>query len=166
MSMGKVAGECIEDMTEPTGWPDPDEDPMYGCATTQTAATNLAWVSEHWQTQNSKISSGPVLAGLAVAAELRRARRLQSLMDQLPDKMATESFTAADDTETVAVTLNRPHWLKDVYVQDGPLRLGAATVEDRVNEALQEASASIDTDRERTDAVVAEITAELRDERW
>jgi hypothetical protein len=48
------------------------------------------------------------------------------------------------------------------------LRLGAETVENRVNEALQkasaEASASIDADRERIDAVVAEITAEIADE--
>ena len=91
-----------------------------------------------------------------VAAVLRQARRLQSLMDEQLDKMATESFTAADETETVEVTLNGHHWLKDVYIQDGLLRLGAETVEDRVNEALQkasaEASASIDADRERIDA--------------
>lgn len=104
-----------------------------------------------------------------VAAVLRQARRLQSLMDEQLDKMATESFTAADETETVEVTLNGHHWLKDVYIQDGLLRLGAETVEDRVNEALQkasaEASASIDADRERIDAVVAEITAEINEER-
>lgn len=104
-----------------------------------------------------------------VAAVLRQARRLQSLMDEQLDKMATGSFTAADETETVEVTLNGHQWLKDVYIQDGLLRLGAATVENRVNEALQkasaEASASIDADRERIDAVVAEITAEINDER-
>ncbi|KRE27330.1 DNA-binding protein [Mycobacterium sp. Soil538] len=104
-----------------------------------------------------------------VAAVLRQARRLQSLMDEQLDKMATGSFTAADETETVEVTLNGHHWLKDVYIQDGLLRLGAETVEGRVNEALQkasaEASASIDADRERIDAVVAEITAEINDER-
>ncbi|AFM14906.1 hypothetical protein Mycch_0079 [Mycolicibacterium chubuense NBB4] len=102
-----------------------------------------------------------------VAAVLRQAKRLQSLMDEQLDKMATESFTASDESETVEVTLNGHHWLKDVYIQDGLLRLGAETVERRVNEALQrantEASASIDADRERIDAVVAEITAELGD---
>ncbi len=102
-----------------------------------------------------------------VAAVLRQARRLQSLMDEQLDKMANDSFTAADDTETVEVTLNGHHWLKDVYIQDGLLRLGAETVEQRVNEALQkasaEASAAIDADRERLDAVVAEITAEVSD---
>ena len=104
-----------------------------------------------------------------VAAVLRQARRLQSLMDEQLDKMANDSFTASDDTETVEVTLNGHHWLKDVYIQDGLLRLGAETVEQRVNEALQkasaEASAAIDADRERLDAVVAEITAEVSEQR-
>jgi len=72
-----------------------------------------------------------------VAAVLKQAQRLQSLMDDQLTKMNTESFTA---TETVA---------------------------GRVNEALQKAalkaSASIDADRERIDAVVAEITADLQE---
>ncbi|QFS89208.1 hypothetical protein FIV07_00555 [Mycobacterium sp. THAF192] len=99
-----------------------------------------------------------------VAAVLRQAKRLQSLMDEQLDKMANETFTASDDTETVEVTLDGHHLLKGVYIQDGLLRLGAEVVEQRVNEALQKAneaaSASIDADRERIDAVVAEITAE------
>ncbi|MDY6999645.1 MAG: YbaB/EbfC family nucleoid-associated protein [Actinomycetota bacterium] len=104
-----------------------------------------------------------------VAAVLRQAKRLQSLMDEQLDKMANSSFTASDDTDTVEVTLNGHHQLQDVYIEDGLLRLGAETVEQRVNEALQKAneiaSASIDADRERIDAVVAEITAEMPDER-
>jgi DNA-binding protein YbaB len=100
-----------------------------------------------------------------VAAVLKQARRLQSLMDEQLDKMAGDSFTAADDTETVEVTLNGHHWLTDVFIEDGLLRLGAEAVEGRVNEALQKASAAasvtVDADRERLDAVVAEITAEV-----
>lgn len=88
-------------------------------------------------------------------------------MDDQLDKMENGSFTAADKTDTVEVTLNGHHWLKDIYIQDGLLRLGAETVEQRVNEALvkagAEASASIDADRERIDAAVAEITAEMSD---
>ena len=102
-----------------------------------------------------------------VAAVLQQARRLQSLMDEQLDKMANDSFIGSDEGETVEVTLNGHHWLKDVYIQDGRLRLGAETVEGRVNEALQNASAvaseTIDADRERIDAVVAEITAEVAD---
>jgi DNA-binding protein YbaB len=100
-----------------------------------------------------------------VAAVLRQAQRLQSLMDEQLDKMAGESFTATDDAETVEVTLNGHHWLTDVFIEDGLLRLGADTVAARVNEALQNAgataSASIEADQERIDAAVAEITSEL-----
>ena len=60
-----------------------------------------------------------------VAAVLRQAKRLQSLMDEQLDKMANETFTASDETETVEVTLNGHHLLKDVHIQDGLLRLGA-----------------------------------------
>jgi DNA-binding protein YbaB len=100
-----------------------------------------------------------------VAAVLKQAQRLQSLMDDQLAKMNTVSFTATDETETVEVTLNGHHWLTDVFIEDGLLRLGASTVEGRVNEALQNAAAmastSTDQDRERLDAAVAEITSDL-----
>lgn len=99
-----------------------------------------------------------------VAAVLRQAQRLQSLMDDQLHKMANESFTASDETDTVDVTLDGHHNLKSVYIEDGLLRLGAQVVEQRINEALQKAtalaSASIEADRERLDEVVAQITAE------
>lgn len=102
-----------------------------------------------------------------VAAVLKQAQRLQSLMDEQLDKMAAESFTATDEAETVEVTLNGHHWLTEVFIEDGLLRLGADTVAARVNEALQnagaDASESIEADRERIDSVVAEITSELND---
>lgn len=103
-----------------------------------------------------------------VAAVLKQARRLQALMDEQLDKMDSESFTATDESETVEVTLNGHHWVKDVFIEDGLLRLGSNMVEQRLNEALQnataQATASIDADRERLDAVVAEITANLTDD--
>lgn len=99
-----------------------------------------------------------------VAAVLRQAQRLQSVMDDQLAKMSTETFTATDDEESVEVTLNGHHWLTDVFINDGLLRLGAETVQNRVNEALQKATAiaaeSIAADRERIDAAVAEITAD------
>jgi DNA-binding protein YbaB len=102
-----------------------------------------------------------------VAAVLKQAQRLQSLMDDQLAKMNTETFTATDEAETVEVTLNGHHWLTGVFIEDGLLRLGAATVEGRVNEALQkaslQASESIEADRERIDAVVAEITADMEE---
>lgn len=98
-----------------------------------------------------------------VAAVLQQAQRLQSVMDEQLAKMNTESFTATDEARTVEVTLNGHHWLTDLFIEDGLLRLGADTVEARINEALANATAkateSIDADRARLNELVAEITA-------
>lgn len=97
-----------------------------------------------------------------VAAVLRQAAQLQSLMDAQLDKMNTETFTGADETETVAVTLDGHHQLTGVHLAEGVLRHGAATVQQRLNEALHNATAaataSIEADRERLDAMVARLT--------
>lgn len=99
-----------------------------------------------------------------VAAVLAQAHRLQSVMDDQLAKMNTQTFTASDETETVEVTLNGHSWLTDVFIEDGLLRLGAETVQARVNEALQkameEATSSLDADRERIDSIVADITGD------
>lgn len=98
-----------------------------------------------------------------VAAVLQQAQRLQSVMDEQLAKMNTESFTATDEAKTVEVTLNGHHWLTDLFIEDGLLRLGADTVEARINEALGNATAkateSIDADRAKLNELVAEITA-------
>lgn len=98
-----------------------------------------------------------------VAAVLQQAQRLQSIMDEQLAKMNTESFTATDEAKTVEVTLNGHHWLTDSFIEDGLLRLGAETVEARINEALGNATAkateSINSDRARLGELVAEITA-------
>jgi DNA-binding protein YbaB len=102
-----------------------------------------------------------------VAAVLQLAQRLQSIMDEQLHKMDSETFTATDESETVEVTLNGHYHLTGAFIEDGLLRLGARTVEQRLNAALQNATAaataSIEADRDRIDAVVAEITADLRD---
>ena len=99
-----------------------------------------------------------------VAAVLAQAQRLQSVMDDQLAKMNTQTFTASDETETVEVTLNGHSWLTDVFIEDGLLRLGAETVQARVNEALakamEEATSSLDADRERIDSIVADITGD------
>ena len=105
-----------------------------------------------------------------VAAVLRQAQLLQSVMDDQLAKMNQQTFTAMDETRTVEVTLNGHSWLTDVYLEDGVLRLGAEVVESRLNEALQKATAeaaeSIEADRERIDSLVAEITAEGEEQQW
>lgn len=101
-----------------------------------------------------------------VAAVLRQAQQLQSLMDEQLHKMNTQTFTASDETDTVQVTLNGHFHLTDAPIEDGLPRLGAQLVEQRLNEALLKAMAAAseatDSDRERLDAAVAEITGKLR----
>ena len=100
-----------------------------------------------------------------VAAVLQQAARLRSLMDEQLHKMNSQTFTATDEAETVEVTLDGHHHLTGTFIADGLLRLGAETVQQRLNEALQNATAaateSIELDRERIDAAVADITADL-----
>lgn len=99
-----------------------------------------------------------------VAAVLRQAQRLQSIMDEQLYKMNSETFVATDETGTVEVTLNGHHHLTGVHLEPGLLRLGAETVEQRLNEALLNATAaaseSIEADRERIDSLVAELTGD------
>ncbi len=100
-----------------------------------------------------------------VAAVLRQAGRLQDLMDSQLQKMASESFTAADESETVEVTLNGHHHLVDVHLSDGGvLRLGSDTVSRRLNEALHNAtevaSESIAVDQDRLNEAIADITGD------
>jgi DNA-binding protein YbaB len=101
-----------------------------------------------------------------VAAVLKQAQRLQSIVDDQLHKMNAETFTATDEAKTVEVTLNGHHYLTGVFISDGLLRLGARVVQERIHEALQNATAaatqSIAADRERIDAAVAEITADLQ----
>jgi DNA-binding protein YbaB len=103
-----------------------------------------------------------------VAAVLHQAQRLQSIMDDQLHRMNTQTFTATDESETVEVTLNGHHHLTGAFIEDGLLRLGVETVQQRLNEALQNATAaataSIEADRERIDDAVAQITADLPDD--
>ncbi|MGV0654870.1 YbaB/EbfC family nucleoid-associated protein [Mycolicibacterium thermoresistibile] len=100
-----------------------------------------------------------------VAAVLRHSEQLQSIMDDQLHKMNTQTFTATDESETVQVTLDGHQQLTHIHIEDGLLRLGAATVEQRLNEALQKATAtamsSIEADRERIDAMVNQMSDEL-----
>src|SRR3569833_1407758 len=101
-----------------------------------------------------------------VAAVLKQAQRLQSIVDDQLHKMNTETFTATDEAKTVEVTLNGHHHLTGVFISDGLLRLGSRVVQERIHEALRNATAaatqSIEADRERIDAAVAEITEDLQ----
>jgi len=73
---------------------------------------------------------------------LRQVGRMESLMDGLTRQLDAESFTGADEAETVVATLNGRHWLTGLHIQDGLLRLGTETVAQRVKEAIRNALAA------------------------
>ncbi len=77
-----------------------------------------------------------------VAEALRLAQRFESALDDQMHRTNTQSFTATDEAKSVEVTLNGRRWLTGLYIDDGLTRLGAETVEQRVNEALRNAEAA------------------------
>ncbi|WP_156431586.1 YbaB/EbfC family nucleoid-associated protein [Mycobacterium sp. GA-1199] len=101
-----------------------------------------------------------------VAAVLRQAQQLQSLMDDQLHRMNSQTFTGTDESETVRVTLDGHHNVTGVVIEDGLLGLGVEEVQKRLNEALREATAaagaSLQADRDRIDAAVADITDQNR----
>ena len=73
-------------------------------------------------------------------AALDEMKKFNELLEGALTKKSTGSFSAKDETETVEVVVNGDILLTQVYIEDGLLRLGAETVEDRINEALMKAT--------------------------
>ena len=64
MGVQKAAGEYIEEMTEPAGWPDIDEELLAARASEfVTKVSQLLGVLEGWQRQHSEIFQGGVWSG-------------------------------------------------------------------------------------------------------
>ncbi|OHU90513.1 hypothetical protein [Mycobacterium talmoniae] len=61
-------------------------------------------------------------------------------LDRYLDIRAKTTTTATDATKTVAVTLNDHGWFVDLWIKPGTARLGAATLAERLNEALATAN--------------------------
>ncbi|WAC91687.1 YbaB/EbfC family nucleoid-associated protein [Mycobacterium sp. Aquia_213] len=78
----------------------------------------------------------------------------------------TGSFTAKDETETVEVVINGDMCVTQVNIEDGLLRLGAETVQERINEALMrataEAAASIEASQLETFEKLTQIVDSLQ----
>jgi DNA-binding protein YbaB len=74
-------------------------------------------------------------------AALDEMKKFNELLEGALTKKSTGSFSAKDESETVEVVVNGDILLTQVYIEDGLLRLGAETVEDRINEALMKAQA-------------------------
>jgi DNA-binding protein YbaB len=78
----------------------------------------------------------------------------------------TSSYTASDETETVEVTINGHRCVTDVHIEAGLLRMGAVTVEQRINDALSKAQASaseaIQSQQMQLISSLTEITGSLQ----
>ena len=83
-----------------------------------------------------------------LAEAMEFGQRFQSALEDQMHRTNTETFTATDEGKTVEVTLNARRGITDLHIEDGLLRLGAETVEQRVNEALRNAAAEVNAANE------------------
>ncbi|SPM39515.1 Nucleoid-associated protein YbaB, partial [Mycobacterium numidiamassiliense] len=81
-------------------------------------------------------------------AVLDEFKKLNDVLENALKQKGTGSFSAKDQTETVEVVINGDMVVTELHIEDGLLRLGAETVQNRINEALitaqAQAAASID----------------------
>jgi DNA-binding protein YbaB len=82
-----------------------------------------------------------IAEGQPGAALLREADRLQSALADF-QHVQTALFSATDEADTVQATVDGHGCLTGLHIEDGLLRLGTETVEQRVNEALENARAA------------------------
>lgn len=71
-------------------------------------------------------------------------QRFSSSLEEQMNRTSSESFTATDEAETVEVTINGDRCLTGLHIEEGLLRQGAETVQQRINEALHKAQADAD----------------------
>ncbi|ORW98992.1 hypothetical protein AWC29_28775 [Mycobacterium triplex] len=93
-------------------------------------------------------------------------KKFSDVLEGALKRQGSGSFTAKDETETVEVVINGDMCVTAVNIEDGLLRLGAETVQDRINEALMkataEASASIEASQVDTFEKLSEIVDSLQ----
>jgi DNA-binding protein YbaB len=101
-------------------------------------------------------------------AALHQAQLAQSSLEDFVHGLNTGTFTGADDSRTVEVTLNGRQWLTDLYIEDGLLRLGAEAVGARLNEAVRDAQAAatagVEAQHERLIAKLTDIAQTLAEQ--
>jgi DNA-binding protein YbaB len=93
-------------------------------------------------------------------------KKFSDVLEGALKQKGTGTFTAKDETETVEVFINGDRCVTALHIEDGLLRLGAETVEERINEALMkanaEASASLDAMYGATFEALAKIVDSLQ----
>jgi DNA-binding protein YbaB len=69
-------------------------------------------------------------------AVLDEFKKFSDVLENAVKQKGTGSFSVKDQTETVEVVINGDGVVTQLHIEDGLLRLGAETVQDRINEAL------------------------------
>jgi DNA-binding protein YbaB len=77
-------------------------------------------------------------------------KKFNDVLEGTLKHMGAGFFTAKDETETVEVVINGSRCVTQLHIEDGLLRLGAETVEQRINEALLKANAEASVDLDAT----------------
>jgi ESX secretion-associated protein EspL len=96
---------------------------------------------------------------------LGHLEKFNSLLEDQMRLAETQSFTGKDEEETVHVIIGGSRCVTGLYIEEGLLRLGAETVEERINEALQNAqlaaSETIAGEQEQLLAGLLELTGDM-----
>jgi DNA-binding protein YbaB len=69
-------------------------------------------------------------------------KKFTDVLDGAMKQQGAGSFKAQDEAKTVEVVINGGRCVTQLHIEDGLLRLGAETVEERINEALVKANAA------------------------
>jgi DNA-binding protein YbaB len=100
-----------------------------------------------------------------VVEALEHLKQFNTILEDQMSQTDTESFTATDEDKTVTATINGHRLLTGLFIEEGLMRLGAETVEQRINEALRnaqlEATTAIAGQQQQMIASLIEVTANL-----
>jgi ESX secretion-associated protein EspL len=79
---------------------------------------------------------------------LDELKKFTDVLEGAMKQQGAGTFAARDEAETVEVVINGERVVTELHIEDGLLRLGAETVEERINEALGKANAAASENQE------------------
>jgi DNA-binding protein YbaB len=97
------------------------------------------------------------------AAVLDEFKKFNDVLEGTLKQRGSGSFQAKDASETVEAVINGDLLLTQLHIEDGLLRLGAETVEQRINEALTKAIAEAAASNEEMYGKAFEALANIVD---
>ena len=95
---------------------------------------------------------------------MNQLERLNQILDEQVRSMHAQSFSGSDQAGTVDVTLDGQFKLVGLEIEDGLLRMGAETVEQRINEALLNARTNAFGDVSAEQTQLIDSLSEMADE--